>query len=325
MTFAALLLAALLATPAPAPEQPAVTRYEAVSQQQPIDGLGAPEQLGFARDSYDRMTVPVRLGGAGPFRFLVDTGSDRTAISRELAGKLGLLAAPRATLHSATGETHVAMAVIPDLTLSRKAMRRIDAPLLAAADIGADGILGIDSLRSERVQFDFVGRTMSITPAESAIPRDGPDVIIVRAQRREGRLVVTDASADSQHVNVVIDTGSQLSVGNEALKRRLEARGVLRMLGPTDLISVTGAALRGELAIVDELQIGGAALHNLVVVFADAHTFRQLRLDRAPALLLGMNGLRAFDRVSIDFASRKLRLMLPRAGGEPQATYSNPR
>jgi predicted aspartyl protease len=269
--------------------------------------------------------VPVRLGAAGPFRFLVDTGSDRTAISRELAAKLGLAPAPHALLHSATGQSHVAMAVIPNLSLSRKAIRRIDAPLLAAADMGADGILGIDSLRSHRVQFDFRARTLSITSAEGPISRDEADAIVVRAQRREGRLVVTDARAAGQHVSVVIDSGSQLSVGNEALRRKLESRGGVHSIGPTDLISVTGAVLRGELVTIDELEIGGVTLHNLVLVFADAHTFRQLRLDRAPALLLGMNGLRSFDRVSLDFASRKLRLVLPRdsVGGRAGSADSN--
>jgi hypothetical protein len=114
MTLALLILAELLANPPPSPAQSAVTQFEAVSQPQPNDGSTAPDQFAFASDSYERMTVPVRLGEAGPFRFLVDTGSDRTAISRELAARLGLAAAPQAMLHSATGQSHVAMAVIPD-------------------------------------------------------------------------------------------------------------------------------------------------------------------------------------------------------------------
>ena len=52
------------------------------------------------------MTVPVRVSGAGPFQFLVDTGADRTAVSRELAGKTG----PRERrhcfgFHTVTGQT----------------------------------------------------------------------------------------------------------------------------------------------------------------------------------------------------------------------------
>ena len=37
----------------------------------------------------------------------------------------------------------------------------------------------------------------------------------------------------------------------------------------------------------------------------------KLKLDRKPALLLGMNAIRAFKKVSIDFANRKFRVVLP--------------
>jgi hypothetical protein len=60
-----------------------------------------------------------------------------------------------------------------------------------------------------------------------------------------------------------------------------------------------------------ELEIGGVELANLAVVFAPAHTFHQLKLDDKPALLLGMNAIRAFKKVSIDFANRRLRVIVP--------------
>ncbi len=310
MISLALSLALLAAPVASAPMPAPVTRFETVVSPQPADGAAIADKVALGSDSYDRMTVLVRLAGAGPFRFLVDTGADRTAISSELAARLGLAPGPGALLHSATGESHVAMAVIADLTLSRKAVHRIDAPLLAASDIGADGILGIDSLRAQRLLFDFPARTLSITSAESRNDLDVEGAIVIRAQRREGRLVITDAAADGKHVSVVIDTGSQLSVGNEALRRALERRGKLEGLGPIELVSVTGESLRGELAIVRELEIGGAAISNLALVFADAHTFHRLGFDQSPAILLGMNGLRSFDKVSIDFENRKLRLLV---------------
>ena len=314
MISIAIALAAIVATPpTPIVTSSPGSRFEALSQPSPDDPSAAHDKLGFARDSYQRMTVPVRLGGKGPFRFLVDTGSDRTAISRQLAVALQLDSAPRARLHSATGETQVAMVVVPNLMLSRKAMKRIDAPLLDAADIGADGILGIDALRSERLSFDFVARTVSLTNSPEITEIDDRDVIVVRARRRDGRLVITDAAAEGQHVSVVLDTGSQYSVGNAALRRALERRGTLDIRGPIELISVTGATLRGELAVIGELQIGGTTVRGLAMVFADAHTFRQLDLDRRPAILLGMNGLESFDKVSIDFASRKLRLVVSSA------------
>jgi predicted aspartyl protease len=299
----------LVAAPAASPSPPPVTRFETVATPQPTDG-NAPDTIALSADSFDRLTVPVRLAGAGPFRFLIDTGADRTAISTELARKLGLAGAPTALLHSATGASQVAMVVIADLTISHQAVQRIDAPLLAAAFIGADGILGIDSLRAQRILFDFPARTLSITSSSERNPLDEEGVIVVRAQRREGRLVITDAAADGKHVSVVIDTGSQYSIGNAALRAALERRGRVVTVGAVELVSVTGAILPGELVIVRELEIGHAVITNLALVFADAHTFKRLDLDGSPAILLGMNGLRSFNKVSIDFETKKLRLLV---------------
>ncbi|MEO5972189.1 MAG: hypothetical protein ABIP91_02350, partial [Sphingomicrobium sp.] len=64
-------------------------------------------------------------------------------------------------------------------------------------------------------------------------------------------------------------------------------------------------------------------LENLAIVFADAHTFRKLGLDKRPALLLGMNAMRAFDKVSIDFANKKLRVTLPEHGSLNQALFAS--
>lgn len=306
-----LALCMLLAGAAVPAEAPPLTHFEATSQPPAPDGLGQAAELPLAGDGFNRMTVPVRLGASGPYQFLVDTGSDRTSVSRELVRKLGLEERERAVLHSATGQSQVRMAYLPELQTGRRSVRHIRAPMLDAADIGADGILGIDSLRSQRVVFDFREGRLSIQSGDAGGQVD-EDAIVVRARRMEGRLVVTNAEVDGEQVSVVLDSGSTLTVGNSALRRRLERRGGVNVIQAIDLISVTGAALRGELARVGHFDIGGARLEGLGVVFADAHTFRQLRLDRKPALLLGMNAMQGFDQVTIDFAGRKLSLVLPK-------------
>ena len=53
-------------------------------------------------------------------------------------------------------------------------------------------------------------------------------------------------------------------------------------------------------------------LNDLMVFFSDAPIFRSLDLEDRPAVLLGMNALQAFDKVSIDFAKKQLRLVVPR-------------
>jgi hypothetical protein len=55
-------------------------------------------------------------------------------------------------------------------------------------------------------------------------------------------------------------------------------------------------------------------LQELPVAFADVPPFARFGLTDRPALMLGMDALRAFRRVEIDFPDRKLRLLLPRGG-----------
>src|SRR5688500_6043122 len=62
----------------------------------------ADDVLSFVPDAQERMTVPVSISGRGPFRFLVDTGAERTVISAELARQLGLGSGAKPTLHSMT-------------------------------------------------------------------------------------------------------------------------------------------------------------------------------------------------------------------------------
>jgi len=300
-----------LATGSAAGAQTQTTVIEAIAGPAQIDKTTQTEDIRFKKDANDRMTVPVLLSGHGPYRFLVDTGADRTAISRDLARTLNYTADDTASLHSVTGVSTVTTATVPALQMTRKEIRNISAPLLEGANMGADGILGLDSLRSQRILFDFGNNMMSIVPSATPDFKPEPGTIVVQGTRRNGRLVLTEATANDHPVTVVIDTGSQVSIGNDALRHALLGSKMLKASGQVDLISVTGAKITGDYMFIHELEIGGIGLKDLAIVFANAHTFKQLKLDKKPAILLGMNAIRAFKKVSIDFASRKLRVVVP--------------
>ena len=297
--------------PAALPAQPATTKLDAVSGIPNVDTTTQTEDVGFKNDQTDRMTVPVHVSGAGPFQFLVDTGADHTAISKEIAGRLGLARGDGASIHTVAGVSAVTTADVPDLELTRKPVSVRDAPVLDAAAMGADGILGVDSLRSQRIEFDFEGKTMSIVPSAVREAKDEPGTIVVKAARKNGRLLFTDARANGRDLTVVIDTGAELSIGNNALRQELLRNDLVDTAQKIQLQAVTGEMISGDYMFVRELEIGGVTIKNLAIVFADAHTFHKLKLDRRPALLLGMNAIRAFKKVSIDFASRKFRVVLP--------------
>jgi len=276
-----------------------------------IDRTTQAQSVKFRNGQGERMTVPVRLDGTGPYQFLVDTGADRSAISSAIVSRLSLAPANPAELHSTSGVSTIATARVPSLELTRPAQKLIEAAVLDSANMGADGIVGVDVLRSQRVQFDFDRNTMTIVPSDSPGFHDEPGTIVVEARRKNGRLVLTDATANDQAVTAVIDTGSEICVGNEALRQRLFGGNAASGKHTVELQSVTGGVISGDYLHVGKLQIGGIVLHDVAVVFAEAHTFKQLKLDKTPSLLLGMNAFRAFKKVSIDFAKRQFRVVLP--------------
>jgi predicted aspartyl protease len=276
----------------------------------PTDTPPPADELAFTHAGL-RMTVPVLIAGAGPFEFIIDTGAQRTVISRELAGKLGLPASRIVRLTAMTGTQEVGTVIIPSLSVSTLGGDRIEAPALAAAHLGAVGILGIDALQGHALAIDFDSRSMTVTPARKRNQRvrRAPDEIVVQARSMFGQLVVTDATVAGERVRVILDTGSAVSMGNLALRRRLGKRG---KVVPITLISVTGGQLVADYGSVRSIKIGNAEIQDMPVAFADAPPFRVFGLEKRPAILLGMDVLKLFTRVQIDFANRELRLILPR-------------
>jgi len=313
MKFAHLLAAGMVLAAAPALSQPAQLTPAGVPLAE-IDRTTITDEIPIG-DRGDRMTVAVSVGGNGPYRFLVDTGSERTVISRQLADRLKLTDGRTTLLHSVIGATSVQTVFIPGLKVSNSTISVANAPALEAAHIGADGLLGLDGLKSKRVLFDFKAQTMSVTPSAQRITEkvDG-DVIVVRAKSRKGRLIFTEARVDGQTVAVIVDTGSQVTVGNLALKSRLMKHGLQTVPETLTIESVTGEKLVADVSILKLLEVDTIHLDRLPVAFADAHIFRTLGFDKKPALLLGMNAMRAFDQISIDFAAKKVRFVLPETG-----------
>jgi predicted aspartyl protease len=232
-------------------------------------------------------------------------------LSRELAADLALGPGTTAIVHSMTEVSRVPTVVVQGLRVGQRTMGEIEAPALARINIGAVGMLGVDTLQTARVIFDFRRHQMTIMPSRRADPHWPEGTIVVTARSRFGRLMLIDASVDSQRVYVIVDTGSEVSVGNMALRHALERRHRLGPTAPISMISVTGGRMVADYTIARSMRIGGADINNIPLAFADVHPFRQLQLLDRPAVLLGMDALRLFNRVSVDFANRRVRLLTP--------------
>jgi predicted aspartyl protease len=263
------------------------------------------ETLKSGVDDVNRMTTDVLLDGHGPFPFLVDTGADHSLVAQELASALGLPVRPTALVHGVAGDVTVPSAFVHDFRVGSRGLRDVALPTLIQANLGAAGLLGIDVLQGQRVILDFKGRRIQVS--DSARRRAAYDGVIVRARSRFGQLVLVDSCLGAQPILVVIDTGAESSIANSAFRRRVIPERASRDGEITSIFSVTGQSTTGAWAVVPTMQVGGFRLNHVPVVFSDLISFERWRLQNQPALLLGMDVLRLFDTVEIDFARREVR------------------
>ncbi len=289
----------------------------------PADAVATEGELipGFTQDieidRSDRMTVPVSINGSETFPFIVDTGSERTVIASDLAKRLKLEAGPQLKLATITGPAFAESWMIENLAMNTINIDLIEAPGLERNNLGAYGLLGIDSLEDHKVLLDFAGQKMEVLPSrrKSRLGKVERGMIIVTAKRQAGRMILSDANIGGMRVDIILDTGAQSSMGNLALRDRLRGRDLRFDYVPVTMKSVTGDLLPGDLTQIKGIVIGGITIGDLPVTFADNFAFKALKLEQKPAILLGMDALKLFDRVLVDFANRRVGFDLPKGAG----------
>lgn len=308
-TFAAAALASQPTVPSlaesTAVESDAVSATNADAAAQTI----APDVVEGQADHHKRMTIPVTIEGEGPFNFMIDTGAQATVVTRRLAERLALAPAGRATVVGMAGRKAVDLFALNGLEFAERVFDNIEAPMLEARNIGADGILGLDSLQDLRVMIDFRDNTIAVNDARELGGNRGYE-IIVRARHKLGRLIITDAKIDGVKTAVVIDTGAQNSFGNLALKRKMRTRND-DIVTSTDVL---GVQLTGNRSIARSVRIQTMQLENMPITFTDSPAFAALNLNKRPALILGMRDLRLLNRIAIDFEKRQVLFDIPKNG-----------
>jgi predicted aspartyl protease len=273
----------------------------------------------FAIDRSDRMTVQVQVNGSEAVPFIVDTGAERTVIANDLARKLALEPGPTLTLATISGKYKVNSFVIEKLTTASVNLEGVEAPGLERANLGAYGLLGIDSLEDSRVLLDFAQQKMDVLPSRKARGKTKLEngMIVVSAKKKEGRMIISTARIDGIKVDIILDTGAQSSMANFALRDRLRRRHRTGEFVPVTMRSVTGSILNGEFTQLREIEVGGLAINDLPVTFADNYAFTALSMQDRPAILLGMDAMKLFDRVLIDFSNRRVGFDLPKGVARP--------
>src|SRR6185503_17336147 len=145
------------------------------------------------------------------------------------------------------------------LTLGPSTIHNLELPALREQDLGGDGMIGIDALVHQRLMMDFQKRVIKVEDA--SIPaRHFPDEIVVTARRQRGQLILTEVRAAGLPLDAVIDTGSEITIGNLALRDKLIKRNRDKFI-TVPVTGVTGETAKLQLAKIGELQLGPVTLH----------------------------------------------------------------
>jgi hypothetical protein len=207
--------------------------------------------------------------------------------------------------------------MVDALQIGSSTFSALQLPRLEERNIGATGMIGLDALVEQRLMLDFDRRKISVEDASRPAPRmDGEIVVIARLKR--GQLILTQVKARNLPLDAVIDTGSEVTIGNSALRAQIAKRSDTKVM-KAQLLGVTGREVDIDLIYVEELKIGSITLSNVPIAFADVPPFKVFGLDKRPALLLGTDLMENFRRVSLDFRARKVRFQLRKCA--PQGVY----
>jgi len=209
--FRSLVLAVLFASGQPSPDSD--HRRPAVPLE--IDARGG-------------IVVTVMIGGSGPYRFLLDTGTSRSIVSDTLARELAAPVVAKTEMASSTGSEWRLVVRLASLSIGTSVVRDVLAPVLPDShlddvDLAVRGVLGQDFLSAFNYTLDY--RRSRLTWEES-VSCDQPRAM--RLTQADGRFVM-NAVTDVGMLRLVPDTGADAPILFHA-RRPSSAMSIIRAL-----------------------------------------------------------------------------------------------
>jgi hypothetical protein len=269
-------------------------------------------------DLYGRPTADVMLNGRGPFKFVVDTGSNTSVLSTRVARALDLPTLPDKVVHGVTGTMVANFARLARIETGRSislnlAVAILDAPVFESLD----GILGMDMFKDRRIRFNFSRKTVEFEASRGRQQR-----LPVRAsvRLRQGLLIETEGRFGTVRARCILDTGCDTTIINTALLNAIRSPAVLRRRNvvPPQIVGVTNQQLNGVWVNLPEINLIGLKIRRLTAASADPPVFNLWGLAQTPAVLVGMDILSQVETLIIDYGRREveLRMLANLVGGD---------
>jgi predicted aspartyl protease len=248
--------------------------------------------------------APVYINGKGPYKLVLDTGANRTAVIPSLARKIGT--APGTNVLKVLGAT--GSSVVPAIKVSSIEVGDLflgDRQVAIVPDVfgGAEGVLGADGLSDKRVHIDFKNDEISILRSTGPVRSYGYTKIPVKL--RYGHLLMFDVKLAGIRTRAMLDTGAQTTIGNNTLRAALSKR---RKGVENTIIGVTLDAQKGETLLAPAVELGDLTLRGMQITFGDMYIFDAWKMQDQPALLIGMDIIGLLDVLIIDYKRREIHL-----------------
>jgi predicted aspartyl protease len=253
------------------------------------------------KDSAGRAVALISINGQGPFRFIIDTGANRSVLSQALVTRLGLAPSGEDVVHSIDGAQPATLVNIESLSFGALHLSGGDTPVLDGPMLGGEhGLLGVDGMAGRLLHIDFKKRCVEIYESAAQMPMQGWQS--APARMRFGSLLMVPGEIMGVHVNVLIDTGSDISLANQKF------RDALREVAATTIENHNGHAFTFGRPIVLEqtvwtptLRLGHTIVGSVNAYIGDFHIFDFWGLQDEPTILIGMDVLARSREMAIDY------------------------
>ena len=285
----------------PAQELPTPAQLEEVIVQTTEPRYVAPTR----RDRIGRIWAPVLIDGKGPYRMVLDTGANHSALAARAALSLGGTPVNTTVVTGFTGSANVPSLHVNSLEVGDLLFGPTDLPVLPDVFGGAQGVLGYEGLQNKRIYADFTRDRLEITISHGERARR--DFTVIPLTVIKGGLLCADVRVGTVRARAIVDTGAQGTIGNLALRDAL-MRQRPRNSAREDIIGVTLDVQSGDNMPAPDIDFGRLQIKGAHVTFGDMYLFQHWQLTEEPTLMLGMDLLGSFDVVIIDYNRHELQI-----------------
>jgi hypothetical protein len=270
------------------------------------------------RDRIGRIWAPVLIDGKGPYRMVLDTGANHSALAARAALSLGGQPVSTTLVTGFTGSATVPSLHVKSLEVGDLLFGPTDLPVLPDVFGGAQGVLGYEGMQNKRIYADFTKDRLEITISHGQVARR--DFTVVPLTVIKGGLLYADVRVGTVRAKAIIDTGAQGTIGNLALRDAL-MRHRPSNAASEDIIGVTLDVQTGDNMPAPDIDFGRLKVRGAHITFGDMYLFQHWQLTDEPTLMLGMDLLGSFDVLVIDYNRHEMQIRDRRMDQSPYSFH----